>query len=118
MAAVLVEGGGADTVELAAGEHRLEQVRRVHRAFRRARADDGVELVEEDDDDPGRLLNLFEHRLEALFELSTVLCAGHQRAQVERKNALLLQSLGHVAAHDPPGQPLDNGRFANSGLAD
>ena len=48
--AVLVERGRADAVQLAAREHRLEHVRGVHRALGRARADDGVQLVDEQDD--------------------------------------------------------------------
>ena len=48
--AVLVERGRADAVQLAARQHRLEHVRGVHRAFGRARADDGVQLVDEQDD--------------------------------------------------------------------
>ena len=48
--AVLVERRRADRVELAAGEHRLQQVRRVHRALGRAGTDDRVELVDEQDD--------------------------------------------------------------------
>ena len=53
--AVLVEGRRADRAQLAAGEHRLEQVRRVDGALGRARADDGVQLVDEEDDlDPRR----------------------------------------------------------------
>ena len=47
--AILVERRGADRVQLAAGEHRLEQVARVHRALGRAGADDRVELVDEQD---------------------------------------------------------------------
>ena len=48
--AVLVERGGADRVQLAARQHGLEQVRGVHRALGRARTDDGVQLVDEQDD--------------------------------------------------------------------
>ena len=48
--AVLVERGGADAVQLAAGQHRLEQVAGVHRPFGLAGADDGVQLVDEQDD--------------------------------------------------------------------
>ena len=38
--AVLVERGGADHAQLAAGQHRLEHVAGVHRALGRAGADD------------------------------------------------------------------------------
>ena len=49
--AVLVERGRADHPQLAAGEHRLEHVARVHRGLAgRAGTDDGVQLVDERDD--------------------------------------------------------------------
>ena len=50
--AVFVERRRADHVQLAAREHRLEQIARVHRALGLARADDGVQLVDEQDDLP------------------------------------------------------------------
>ena len=50
--AVLVEGGRADHVQLAAGQHGLEHVARVHGALGRAGADDGVQLVDEEQDPP------------------------------------------------------------------
>ena len=53
--AVLVEGRGADAVQLAARQHRLEQVAGIHRAFCRAGADDGVQLVDEQNDLAGRI---------------------------------------------------------------
>ena len=48
--AVLVERGRADGAQLAAREHRLEQVGGVHRALGGAGADDRVQLVDEQDD--------------------------------------------------------------------
>ena len=48
--AVLVERGGADAVQRAAGQLRLEQVGGVHRAVRLAGADQRVHLVDEQDD--------------------------------------------------------------------
>ena len=48
--AVLVERGRADRAQLPAREHRLEHVAGVHRALGGARADDRVQLVDEDDD--------------------------------------------------------------------
>src|SRR5207249_10872590 len=45
---VLVERRRADGMELAAGEHRLQHVRRVDGALGRPRADHRVELVDED----------------------------------------------------------------------
>ena len=48
--AVLVERGGADAAQLAAGQRGLQHVGGVHRALGRARADQRVQLVDEADD--------------------------------------------------------------------
>ena len=48
--AIFVERGGADAVQLTPGQHRLEHVGGIHGAFGSAGADDGVQLVDEQDD--------------------------------------------------------------------
>ena len=116
--AKLVERGGADAAELAAGQRRLEQVGGVHRPLRLARADDQVELVDEEDDPPFGLGDLLEHRLEPLLELAAKLGAGDQRPHVERDHAAVLEALGDVARDDPLRQALDDRRLAHPGLAD
>ena len=51
--AVLIESRRADHAQLAAGEHGLEHIARVHRALgAAARTNDGVQLVDEGDDLP------------------------------------------------------------------
>ena len=52
--AVLVEGGGADAVELAPGQHGLEEIARVHGALGLAGAHDGVQLVDEENESAPR----------------------------------------------------------------
>ena len=84
----------------------------------RAGADDGVELVDEEDDLPGGVGDFLEHRLEPLLELAAVLGAGDQRAHVERDDLLVLEPFGHVLADDPLRQPFDDGRLADARLAD
>jgi hypothetical protein len=116
--AVLVEGRRADHVQLAAGEHRLEHVARVHRALGRPRADHGVQLVDEEQDPALGRLDLAQDRLEPLLELAAVLGPGDQRPHVEREHRLLAQPLGDVAAQDPLGQPLDDGGLADARVAD
>ena len=115
---VLVERGRADGVQLAARQHRLQHVRRVHRAFGRAGADDGVQLVDEQDDLALGVGDLLEHGLQPLLELAAVLRAGDQRAHVERDDALVLEAFGHVAADDALREPFDDGGLADAGLAD
>ena len=117
--AVLVEGGRADHVQLAAGQHRLEHVAGVHRGVAAgARADDRVQLVDEGDDLAAGVLDLLEHGLEPLLELAAVLRARDHRRQVEREHPAALERVGHVAGDDPLGEPLDDGGLADAGLAD
>src|SRR3972149_4744313 len=92
---------------LPAGEHRLQHVGGVDGALGRARADDRVQLVDEEDDLALRALDLLEDGLQALLELPAVLRAGEERSDVEGPDALPLQALGDVARDDaaPPPPP-------------
>lgn len=117
--AVLVQRGGADHAELTAGEHRLEHVARVHRRVAAgARADDGVQLVDEGDDLPVALLDLGEDGLEAFLELTAVLGTCDHRPEVQGDEPLVPQGLGDVALDDALGEALDDGRLADAGLTD
>ena len=121
---VLVERRRADRVQLAAREHRLQHVRGVHRAFRRAGADHGVQLVDEEDDLALRVGDLLEDGLQALLELAAVFRAGDERAHVERDDALVLAALrarrrgrcgcarpSTMAVLPTPGSPMSTGLF-------
>ena len=116
--AVLVERRRADRAQLAAREHRLQQVGRVDGAFGGTGADDRVQLVDEEDDLAGRVLDLREDGLQPLLELAAVLRAGEERADVERPDALALEALGHVARDDALREPFDDRRLPHAGLAD
>ena len=115
--AVLVERRRADRLQLAAGQRRLEDRGGVDRALGGARADEVVELVDEQDD-VAALGDLLHHLLEALLELAAVLRAGDQGGQVERVDLLVLEQLGHLAVGDARGEALDDGGLADAGLAD
>src|SRR5215213_139280 len=115
--AVLVERRGADRLQLAAGEGRLQDRGGVDRALGGAGADQVVELVDEEDD-VAALGDLFHHLLEALLELAAVLGAGDQRGQVEGVDLLVLEQLRHLAFVDTRREALDDGRLADAGLAE
>ena len=55
----------------------------------RARADDGVQLVDEGDDLAAGVLDLLEHGLEPLLELAAELRPRDHRAEVEADQALV-----------------------------
>ncbi len=115
--AVLVEGGGADGLQLAAGQLRLQDAGGVDRALGGTRSDQRVQLVDEQDDVAAGV-DLLEHLLQALLEVTAVAAAGHQRAEVQRVELLVLQRLGDLAVHDGLGQALDDGGLTDAGLTD
>ena len=115
--AVLVERRRADRLELAARERRLEDRGRVDRALGRARADEIVELVDEEDD-VAPLLDLLHDLLQPLLELAAVLRAGDEGGKVERVDLLALEDLGHLVRADSLRQALDDGGLADARLAD
>ena len=61
--AVLIQRSRADAVQFAAGQHRLQQIASVHSAVGLARAHDGVQLIDKEDDLALRLLDLVQHAL-------------------------------------------------------
>jgi hypothetical protein len=74
--AVFIERRRANAVQFSARQHRLQQIASVHRSFGFARADHGVQLVDEEDDLAVGLLHLFQNGLEPLLELTAELRAG------------------------------------------
>ena len=114
--AVLVEGGGADALDLAAAQGGLEHVAGVDRAFGAAGADQRVQLVDEEDDVLGPP-DLVHHGLDALLELAAVLGAGDHHRQVQHDQPAVVQDLRDAGADDHLGQALDDGGLADAGLA-
>ena len=115
---VLVEGRRADGAQLASRQHRLQQLGRVHRALGRARADDRVELVHEQDDLALGVRDLLQDGLQALLELAAVLASRQQRADVEADDLAVPEALGDVAGDDALGEALGDRGLADAGLAD
>ena len=91
--AIFLVGRRADAAQRAGLQSGLEQVRRVHRAAAgRARADDGVDFVDEED----RAFDGFEFlddRFEAFLEIAAIARARDQRAHVERIDDAVLEEL-------------------------
>ena len=116
--AVLVKGRRADAVQLAASQKRLQQVARVHRAVGLARAHDGVQLVDEQDNLPFGFLHFGQHGLEPFLKFAAVLGARDERAHVQRKNGLVLEPFRDVALDDTVGEALRDGGLAHARLTD
>ena len=115
---IFVERRRADRMELAARQHRLQHLRCVHGAFGSTGPDDGVELVDEEDDLAFRFNDLLQYGFQPLFKLAPILGAGNERAHVEREDLLVLETFRNITPNDSLGEPFDDGRFADTGFAD
>ena len=120
MAAVIVGGGGADAGKLPLGHRGAQLADRVERAVaHRPRADDGVYLVEEDDDLALGRLELAAQHGHPLGEGSAQLSARQQRAHVELDQDPILQQRHLVGLVDlKVRETLDDGGLADARLAD
>ena len=117
--AVLIQRGRADDVQLTAGQGRLEHVAGVHPALAAAaRADQGVQLVDEDDQLIAVLPDLVDEPLHPLLEVAAVPGARDHAGQLELHHPLARQRLRHVLVHDALGDALDDRGLAHPGLAD
>src|SRR5947208_10870603 len=83
-----------------------------------ARAHDGVQLVDEEDQVLLAGGDLIEQLLDALLELATVLGAGDQRVDVQLHQPLVAQILRNLSRQHPLRQPFHDGRLAHARLAD
>ena len=115
---VFVERGGADAMQLAPRQRRLEHVAGVHGAFGLAGADQGMQLIDEQDDRAFALGDFLEHAFQAFLEFAAEFGAGDQGTHVEGEYALAFQSFRHFAVDDALGQTFDDGGLAYAGFAD
>ena len=116
--AVFIERRRTDTMQLPARQHRFEQVARIHRAFRFARADNRMQLVDKQDNPAVALFNFLQNSLEAFLKLTAELGSCDQSAHIERKNGSVLEVFRHIAAYNPLCQPFGDGRLADAWFAD
>ncbi len=89
--AVLVQRGRADQAQFAPGQHGLEHVGGGDTALTPTGPHQRVQLVDEGDDLAVGVVDLLQHRLQALLELAAVHRTGDQSGQVERDQLLALQ---------------------------
>ena len=85
--------------------------------FGRAGADDGVQLVDEEDD-VLRAADFVHDGLDALLELAAVFRAGDHEGEVEGDHFFVAQQFRHIARGDFLRQPFHDGGLAHAGLAE
>ena len=77
-----------------------------------------MQLIDEQQNPTLGLFDFVQNGLQPLLEFATVLGAGHQRAHIQGKYLLVLQTLRYIAPHDTLCQTLHNGGLADAGFTD
>jgi len=108
----------ANQVQFTAGKHGFENVSSVHRAFRGARANDGMQLINEEDDIAFSIGHLFQGSFQTLLKFAAVFRAGNQRRHVQLHDSFLFQTLRHITLDNALGQAFHNGGLAHAGVSD
>ena len=116
--AVFVQRRCADAMQLAARQGGFQHIAGVHRAFGFARADHGVNFVNEKDDLAVGFFDVGQHRFQALFKFAAVFGASQEGGKIQREQALAFQAFRHFAIDDALRQAFHDGGFADARLAD
>ena len=116
MLAEFFKRGGANNLDFATAQRRLQNGRSVNGAFSGTSTNQRVNLVDEQDN-LAIILHFLDALLQALFEFTAELAARHQRGHVQRDNTLAAQQIGHLVRHDELGQPFHYSGFAHARLA-
>ena len=114
---MFIEGCGTDATQFTSGQHWLEQIARVHGTTSGTRTNHGVDFVDKQHDLTIRRRHLFQDGFQALFKFPAVLGPCNKGAHIEGNQLSVLECLGYVTIHDALGQPFNDGRFADAGLA-
>ena len=113
---VLVQGRGSDGPEFTPCKGGLQDVRGIHGSGGPTGSNEGVDLIDEQDDLTGAVHNFLNDSLEPLLELALVLRSRNKGSHVQGIYFLALEVLGHVAVDDFLGDAFGDGGLADSGL--
>ncbi len=114
---VFVERRSANRSEFASRKCGLEDIGSIHSSLTLACSDEGVDLVDEEDDFTIGTCHFVDDSFESLFKFTFVLRAGNQCAHVERIDLLCAEIFRHVASDDALCEPLGDSCLARTGFA-
>src|SRR3972149_11118690 len=100
MLSVLIQCGCSDATEFSAGEGRFKHIGGIYGPFGRPRSDQGVKLIDEQDNFTLCLVDLPQHRLEPLLKFSAKLGSCDEGAQIQGHHTLVFKSLRDISVDD------------------
>ena len=115
---VLVKSRCADTVQLSSRKHRFQHISRIHGTVCLAGPDDGVELINKEDDPAFTVLHFLKDSFQTFLKLAPVFCTGNKRSHIKGEDRLLFQPFRHIAADDPLGQAFYDCGLTYTGFTD
>src|SRR5258706_3333288 len=115
--AIFTRRGGADALNFAARQSRLQDVGCVERTLRRSRAYQRVQLINKDDGIL-RLHQFLHDGLEALFKLAAIFRARDNQRKIERQDSFVGQERRNFAISNTLSQALYDCGLADPKLAD
>ena len=116
MFTVLFCRSSADDLDFSTRQRRLKDGRSIDGTLCGASANDGVNLVDEEDVILG-FLQLSNNLLHAVLKLTAILGTSYQTCQVKRPNLLSTQDVRDVAGCNELSQALNNGGLTNAGIS-
>ena len=102
MLAVLIQGRRTDALQLTPCQCRLQDICRIDRPFSSTRPNQGVHLVNHQNDVP-RLADLIHDLFQAFLKLTAILGTRNQQTNIQGHNPLLFQNVGHIPLGNPLG---------------
>mmetsp|Transcript_16123 Transcript_16123/g.19766 ORF Transcript_16123/g.19766 Transcript_16123/m.19766 type:complete len:370 (-) Transcript_16123:344-1453(-) len=117
---VLLNGRGANDLQLATRQRRLHDVARINGTTTiscTTRTNNGVDLVNHQNDLFLRVKYFLDNVLQTFLEFTTVAGTGQQHGQIKLHNALALQKLRNITCHNLLCQTLGDGGLANARLS-
>jgi len=114
---VLGPRGRGHRAQCAARQGGLHQVGRITGTLGAARPDQGVRLVDEQDDRRVGGMDFLDHLPQSLLEFAFHAGARLKQPDIERLETHVLELGRHVPARQSQREPLDHGGFSNAGLA-
>ena len=115
---VFVKRRGADQMQFPSRQHRLEQIRGIHSAFRGTGPDDRVQLIDEQAESAPATPGFLSRRPSAVPQIRRGILLPRRARPYRGRLLVLLESLRHIAFNDPLCQPFHNGGLSDPRLPD
>ena len=115
--AILIKRSGANGAQLATTERRLEQLPGAWASRVGAGADDGVDLINEQNDPAVGGAHFANDCFESLFKLALKLCTGEQLSNIKSDDLDVLHLFGAIAVDNSLREPFHYCGLTNAGFA-